>query len=149
VTTLGRLRTVREVILLHSPPERVFWFVLHPDNVPKYDPSFVYWRPEEYPPRLGTHNHMKTKIFGMSMTAVSKFVEWDPPRRAAVESVRPTWPVRLRVTHTYEPHDGGTRFTYVADIQTGTAGQPFGWLVERALRRAIRLGAPRLRELLG
>jgi ligand-binding SRPBCC domain-containing protein len=149
VTIQTGARRVREVIFLSPPPEQVFWFVLHPDNVPKYDPSFVYWKPEEYPPRVGTLNHMKVRMFGLSMTAVSEFVEWDPPTRVVVEAVRPTWPVRLRVAHTYEPHEGGTLFTYQADIRAGLGGTLFGWLVEIALRRAILVGAPRLRELLG
>jgi hypothetical protein len=63
---------------------------------------------------------------------------WDPPRRATFEAVKPTWPVRLVATHTFEPDPAGTRYTWSSVIETrGPIGRLAARLVAPLLERTF------------
>lgn len=117
--------TFETTIDLPAPPEKVFWTLLDPEKVPTYDRSFEYWRPEEFPPKVGTQNHFKVRFGPLSMKGTSRFRAFDPPHGMTVESVKPSWPFSIRSHWELVPAGGGTRFTYSWEVDAPTG---LGWM---------------------
>lgn len=89
------------------------------------------------------------RLAGIPIRAVSRTVEWDPPRRCVFESVKPSWPISTLITETFEPSGTGTRHTIHYEV---THGGPLGrlpaFLVCRLMRRSRRQFQERLRDAL-
>jgi carbon monoxide dehydrogenase subunit G len=118
-----------------ADPETVFWKLLDPETAVKIDSSFEYWRPREWPPKVGTHNDFKAKVGLVAMKGVSKFVDFEPPHQLRLESVKPTFPMFVRITWDLDPISEGTRYTYTMEVEAAPA---FGWFARRLMGRYDR-----------
>jgi hypothetical protein len=66
-----------------------------------------------------------------------------------IESVKPAWPVRGRATHTFEPHEQGTLYTWAMDITpTAPLGFLFSGLFSRFMRKNARGQQLRFKEMM-
>ncbi len=99
---------------------------------------------------VGTLNELRGRIAGIiPIRGVSKTVEWDPPHRCVFESVKPAWPVRARITETFEPSDTGTRHSIRYDVTPiGMAGKVVAPLLCSLMQRSRRTFQQRLRTAL-
>lgn len=122
---------IEKIVIIPAEPTRIFWDLLDPANVPTYDSHFQYWIPRVHPPKVGTKVDFKARVGRIWLTAVSEFVEFDPPEHLALRQVSPPSPMRSRLTWNLEPTDEGTRFTYRFELSSppGT-----GWLRAWLLR---------------
>jgi hypothetical protein len=99
--------------------------------------------------RVGTLNDLSGRIAGIPMRAVSRTVAWEPPRRCAFESVRPSWPISTMVTETFEASDSGAQHTIRYEVTPcGLLGRLPALLVCRLMRRSRRQFQERLRDAL-
>ena len=99
--------------------------------------------------RVGTLNDISGRIAGIPIRAVSRTVEWDPPRRCVFESVKPSWPISTLITETFEPSGTGTRHTIHYEVTPdGLLGRLSAFLVCRLMRRSRRHYQERLRDAL-
>lgn len=120
--------------------------------------SFVVERGDEIEPLtfrpegeqgVGTLNHLSGRILGLPIRGVSRTVVWDPPTRCVFESVKPAWPVRTRITETFEPVGSGTRHSIRYDVMPrGLVGRCAAPLVCRLMARSRKLYQRRLRAAL-
>ena len=115
-----------------AEPDEVFTRLLVNARDGNLDSSFEYWEPREWPPTVGTHNDFEARTGIIAMKGVSRFAEFDPPRRLLIESVRPTWPLFARMSWDLDPVGEGTRHTYRMEID---AASGVGWLARSVLRR--------------
>ena len=98
---------------------------------------------------VGTLNHLSGRIAGVPIRGVSRTVEWNPPTRCVFASVKPDWPVRTRITETFEPADGGTLHSIHYEVTPrGHAGRIAAPIVSRLMARSRRLYQQRLRAAL-
>jgi hypothetical protein len=148
---VGKTLSFSEHVDLAAPVDEVFWFVCSSENAAKIDPSFVYWRPREWPPALGTHNDLKMKgPLGLPVKAVSRFSVWDPPHAMTLENVKPAWPIGVTAIHRFdERRGGGTSYTYTIELRPRRGGVLPARVMRSSMRRAVQKGARRLEELLG
>lgn len=132
-------------VVLPLPPERAFKVVGDPGNGPRIDPMILSYSPEGGSMREGGRNHIRLRAFGLPMRVESITREWKPPHRMVLENVKPSRPVRMTLTQTFESHPEGTLLTYHADIfGFRPAASLFRWFVARNFQRAI----PRLLDLI-
>ncbi|HUP17811.1 MAG TPA: SRPBCC family protein [Acidimicrobiia bacterium] len=115
-----------------AEPNEVFAKLLAKARDGNLDSSFEYWEPRQWPPTVGTHNDFKARMGLISMKGVSRFAEFDPPRRLLIESVKPTFPFFARMSWDLVPVGEGTRYTYRMEIN---AAYGVGWLARSTLRR--------------
>ncbi len=95
------------------------------------------YEPEGGVMRQGGRNNIRGRMFGIPIRIVSVTREWDPPRRMVLENIKPSRPVRMTLTQTFEPHPDGTLLTYRAEIGGfAPAAAAFRWFVARNFRRA-------------
>jgi hypothetical protein len=98
---------------------------------------------------VGTEYEQITRLFGWLFTARVLMTEFDPPRRAALRSLRSATP--FLATYLFDPIDGGRGTRYTLDAEVSGAGfyRLFGPLFLPLLRCAARsrlLGLKRLLE---
>ena len=121
--------------------------------------AFVVERGEEVEPlrfepqgaqAVDTLNHLSGREFGViPIRGVSRTTVWDPPRTCAFESIKPSWPVRARITETLTPANGCTHHSIHYEITPrGWIGRLAAPLFCRVMKRSRRLYQERLRDAL-
>ena len=129
---------------LPASPEASWAFVV--EHGGELEPLIFEPRGEQ---RVGTLNDLPGRINGIPIGAVSKTVEWDPPRRCAFESVKPSWPIRTRIVETFGSLVTGTRHTIHYEVTPrGLLGHLPAQLVCRLMRRSRRNYQELLRDAL-
>jgi hypothetical protein len=123
--------------------------MIDPKTAPTVDPTIVEWRSDEFPPTVGTLNHLKAKLFGVRMKITSRFTEFDPPRRMVIEGVRPPMAKWTTGIHALEALLGGTRYTYTVEMRPPLGFRLVHRLMARRMRRGVQEGSKRLLERFG
>jgi hypothetical protein len=125
--------------------------MVYPDTLPDLDHDVQSWQPEELPPRVGTLNRMKLKVFGIPtfIEFTSRFAEHDPPRRFVIEVVRPSFAAGTRWTIDLEEVAGGTHGTTTVELSTAGWATPFARIGRLLVRRSVRMGIRSLQARLG
>lgn len=126
---MGRSVFTRTVDL-PATPDRVFWDLLDPSNVPDYDSRMRSWVPRGLPPGIGTRVDFEAKVGPVWMRAVSEFVSFDAPHHLELRQVSPPTPFRSRLTWDLVPTEGGTSFTYRFELSSPPGLDRLGaWLL--------------------
>lgn len=142
---------VEESVVIARSPEEVFDYLVQAANLPEWDSSIVEAEQVGAEP-VGVRTRWRgtSKILGRRFRWVTEITEFDRPRRSSSRSVEGT--LQFAVTVLVEPADGGARFTYRVDAESGLGGV-FGRIadpiVERAQARTVRANLETLAELLG
>lgn len=99
---------------------------------------------------VGTLNELRGRIaFVIPIRGVSRTVEWDPPRRCVFESVKPSWPIRARITETFQPSTSGTRHSIDYEVTAiGLIGKVVAPVVCSLMHRSRRTFQARLGDAL-
>lgn len=142
--------TIEESVFIARPPQEVFDFVSTPANNTVWDSSIVASEQQgDGPVQTGTRTRGASKILGRHFEWTTEVSELEPPNRLTLRSVEGK--MTFVVTSSFEPVDGGTRFTYRIDAESGLGGV-FGKmadpLIQRAQARTVRANLESLAELL-
>jgi hypothetical protein len=99
---------------------------------------------------VGTLNHLSGRVLGvLPLRGVSRTLVWDPPTTCVFESIKPSWPVRARITETFTPVGTGTRHCIRYEVTPrGLIGQLAAPIFCRLMRRSRRRYQARLRAAL-
>lgn len=129
---------------LPAPPQVAWAFVVdHGQSIER-----LRFEPQG-PQGVGTLNRLAGRVAGLPVRGLSRTVEWDPPNRCVFESVKPSWPVRARITETFEPSGAGTRHTIRYEVVSrGLVGKVAAPVVSRMMERSRRRFQERLRGAL-
>ncbi|AMB58275.1 SRPBCC family protein [Microterricola viridarii] len=142
--------TIEESVFIARPPQEVFDFVATPANNTVWDSSIVASEQEgDGPLAVGTRTRGASKIMGRHFEWTTEVTAFEPPTEFSLHSVEGR--MKFVVTSTFAPADGGTRFTYRIDAESGLGGV-FGKmadpLIQRAQARTVRANLESLAELL-
>lgn len=140
-----------EVVDYGARPEKIYGIMIYPDTLPDLDADVVYWQPDELPPRVGTLTRFKLKVLGVPtfVEIVGRFTDVDPPRRFAVEGIKP-WFAKGRWTIDLDALPaGGTRSTTTFELTVGRWAVPIGRVVLALVHRGVRRGTTALLRKLG
>lgn len=146
---MSAVHVIEVVVRVRTSPAETFAFVAEPANGPRFDPTIAEISSDPYPMVLGSRNMVRSRMLGLSVSATSKVVEFEPGRAMTIESVRPAWPARVRAIHRFLPDGAGTRYTYRIEI---SAAPGTGFLVGplvRSWRRGTERAARNLETILG
>lgn len=95
---------------------------------------------------VGTLNRLTFRFLGMSLHAVSRTVTWDPPSKCVFESVKPSWPVTMRITEEFSARHATTEHTINYEITSkGVIGSIVAPILCRLMKRNRRQYQERLR----
>jgi hypothetical protein len=114
-------------------------------NLPRWQTGLVDLRAEGEP-RLGGRHVEVRSLLGKHVEATLEITAFEPPRRfdlAVVEG-----PLKLRVAHTLEPVDVGTRLEVEGEGDPGRLFRFAGPLLAKAVERQTRDDLARLKRTL-
>ena len=98
---------------------------------------------------VGTRNRLSGRILGVPIRGVSRTVAWEPPTRCVFESVEPAWPVRTRITETFDASESGTLHVIRYDVTpVGVVGRLAAPLFCALMKRSRKRYQRRLRAAL-
>jgi Polyketide cyclase / dehydrase and lipid transport len=109
-------RRVERTTLLPCLPELAWNAVMSPDIAPRIDPAVKSWTPDREPIDVGTRFTIRGRLGILPIRGVSETVRWDPPHVGAFLSVQGSRPMRVLATHSFEPSETGTRYTWCMDF---------------------------------
>lgn len=129
-------------------PEVVFAFLADPSTARRIDPAIRSYEPEGGVMGPGVRNHIRLRMAGIPVQSVSETVQWDPPRKMAFRSVRPSRPVLVEAVHTFEPSsNGSTLYTWhMRFVPVGPAGRVVAPVAAWLFRRNADAQQVRLRR---
>ena len=141
---------VEESVFIARSPQEVFDYLTVVENLPVWDSSIMQAeQPDAGPVGVGTRWRGVSKILGRRFEWTTEVTDLQPPTRISSRAVEGK--PQFTVTNTLQPENGGTRFTYRVDAESGLGGV-FGRLadpiVEKAQRRTVRANLDTLAELL-
>ncbi|MFG1785137.1 SRPBCC family protein [Rhodococcus oryzae] len=141
---------LEQSVLIARPASEVWDFLADPANWPSWESSMLEMEQvTDGPLGLGTRWRGVTRVLGKQIDWVAEFTEFDPPKATVSKSVEST--IDFTTTMRLEEVDGGTRFTYRTDTETGLGGV-FGKLadlfVTKAAERSQRASLDNLADLL-
>lgn len=145
-----RVIAFSEVVDLATTADRAFWFTVTPDKPADFDPAVDYWQPQELPPRVGTENRFNMRILGLPVRMVSRFTEFDAPRRFVIEGVRPRVGRWTRMTNEVDVlESGGARFVSSVEVRYPAWGRPIAAVMSAILRRSVKAALGRTVDVFG
>jgi hypothetical protein len=145
---LNPVGAITHTVDVSGSTETVFWMLLELAREGGLDSSFEYWSPRQWPPAVGTHNDFKAKVGPLAMKGVSRFAEFDPPRRLLIESVKPAWPLFTLMSWDLEPIESGTRYSYRMEVSAAPGAGWAGRLMLSVYDRKLAVDVPHLASLL-
>ena len=133
-------------VTIARPVEDVFAVISEPANDHRWSSAVIEARlTTPGPAGVGSIAHYVNRVFGRRMAYDWQIVEFEPNRRFVAKSIGA--PVPTRATLTFEPTNGGTRFTVGYDGETAFARMVWrltGWYGKRAWQQAMQ----KLKELM-
>lgn len=141
---------IEESVFIASSPQEVFDYLDAVENLPVWDSSIMEAEQlDSGPVRVGTRWRGVSKILGRRFEWTTEVTDCEAPTRLSSRAVEGK--LRFTVTNTLRSENGGTRFSYRVDAESGLGGV-FGRLadpiVEKAQRRTVRANLDTLAELL-
>jgi len=141
---------IEESVFIARPPEEVFEYLAKAENLPEWDSSILECEQVGAGPvEVGTRWRGVSKILGRRFDWTVEVTEMEEPTLTASKSVEGK--LGFTVRNQFAAEDGGTRFTYRVNAESGLGGV-FGKLgdplVEKAQRRTVRANLENLAELL-
>lgn len=142
---------IEEDVFIAKTPDEVYDYLSKAENLPVWDSSIVEaTQVEDGPVAVGTRWRGVSKILGRRFDWTVEIVELDAPTLTRSKSVEGK--MSFTVTQRLQAEDGGCRFSYKVDAESGLGGV-FGRfgdpLVQKAQRRTVRANLDTLAELLG
>lgn len=138
-----------EVLDLGATCEQLFDHMVNPETAPMVDPTIVEWRPDDYPPKVGTHNRLRGKFGPIKMRITSRFVECDPPHRMVIQGVSPPMSKWTTGIHDLEDIPGGMRYTYTVEMRPPIGFRTISRVISRSMHRGVLRGCERLLDRFG
>ena len=108
------MATIKKSIKINAPVEKVFEYANKPENLPEIWPSMIEVKSIKELPNGGYSYDFVYKMAGMRFTGSSEDTEVVPNERTVSIS---TGGIESTITWTYEPEDGGTKLTTLAEYK--------------------------------
>ncbi len=137
-----------ESVELAVPGPYVFAFLMDVSKAKEIDPAVIEFVCEPYPPRVGTRNKICFRMWGLRWRATTIVEELVENRRGVIRSLKPSWPLQMRVTHSVDPTPSGCRYTWATEFTTrNPIGIPFAIMMNRFFRNNARVQQQRLKAI--
>lgn len=138
---------IESSIVINRPVEEVFAVVSDIEKNPKWTSVFLEARKtSEEPIGVGTTWRVVQKFLGQRFESEVEVTEYEPNRKYALKSKSGPFPVEVR--QTYEPVEGGTRFSVALEAEVGGFFKLAEPLVKTMAKRSIETDNANLKDLM-
>jgi uncharacterized protein YndB with AHSA1/START domain len=144
------MQEIKSSVVISLPVEEVFEFVTNPENDPQWQSAILESKRTSVGPLgVGTTEEGVGKVIGRRIEWTGKVTEYEPNRKVKYEITG--GPLSAEQTVTFEPVEGGTKFTVALDPIGEDASGFFRLaepIVRRMLQRDIETDVANLKDIL-
>jgi uncharacterized membrane protein len=134
-------------IVIARPAEEVFAYLNDIKNWPKWNSTMLEAeQTSEGPVAVGTTFRGKSQALGQLMEWSSEITAYEPNRK--MEQTLKSGPMLLRQILSFEPVEDGTRFTIIAEGQTGGLFKLAEPLMNRQMQKQMEENFTKLKAIL-
>jgi len=142
-----KMARVEASVVISRPVEEVFEFVTNPENDPQWQsPILESERTSVGPMGVGTTDQGVAKLLGQRTEWTAEVTEYEPNRKVKYEVTG--GPLSAEQTVTFEPVEGGTKFTLVLEGEMGGFIRLAEPIVTRMLQRDTETDLANLKDIL-
>ena len=134
-------------VVISRPLEEVFEFVTNPENDPRWQSAILESRrTSEGPLGVGTTEAGVGKVIGRRVEWTSEVTEYEPNRKVKYRVTG--GPLSADQTVTFEPAEGGTKFTLVYDVKISGFFKLLSSMIVSSMRKQLKLDLINLKDIL-
>jgi uncharacterized protein YndB with AHSA1/START domain len=138
---------IEHSIIISRPVKDVFAYVTEVENEPQWIGEVVEVnKTSDGPMSVGSTYDNIVHFLGRQIVDPHEVVQYEPSEKFAFKSH--SGQITLEGTETFEPIDGGTRFTFKATGETGTLFKLAEPIVSRMINRQWETNVNNLKDLL-
>lgn len=138
---------IEESVEIKRPADKVFAYTTDFKSWTKWQSTFPEAeQTSQGPVGVGTTFKGKIHMMGLTMKWTSTATEYEPNRKFG----KNIWcgPITNEQHNTYDPIDGGTRFTIVYDMKVGGLMKLFSPMIISQTRKALKQALSNLKSIL-
>ena len=138
---------IEESVEIKRPPDKVFAFTTDAKSWPKWQSTFPYAeQTSPGPVGVGTTFRGAIRMMGLSMKWTAKATEYQPSKKFGKNIS--SGPITVEQHNTYDPIEGGTKFTIVYNMKVGGLMKLFAPMIVSSMRKALKQALSNLKGVL-
>jgi uncharacterized membrane protein len=137
---------IKESIEIKRPVDKVFAYTTDAKSWPKWQPFPEAEQTSPGPMGVGTTTKGTIRMMGLSMKWTAKVTEYEPNRKFGKDII--SGPITNEQHNTYDPMEGGTKFTIVYDMKVGGLMKLFSSVAISSMRKALKEALSNLKGIL-
>lgn len=110
-----------ESVTLGVPPGYAFDCLADPSVAPIIDPAVIEYQPDDLPMRQGVRVKIRMRAWGLPTRIESVVTEWVPGQRMVMVGVRPSRPMTVTATHTFDSCAHGCTYSWAMTFEPNAA----------------------------
>jgi len=138
---------IEERVEIKRPVDKVFAFTTDAKSWPKWQSTFPEAeQTSQGPVGVGTTFKGTIRMMGLTMKWTAKAIEYEPNRKFGKNIA--CGPITNEQHNTYDPIEGGTRFTIVYNMKVGGLMKLFSPMITSSTRKALKKALSNLKGVL-
>jgi uncharacterized membrane protein len=138
---------IEESVEIKRPADRVFAFTTDAKSWPKWQSTFPEAeQTSQGPVGVGTTFKGKIRMMGLTMKWTAKAMEYEPNGKFGKNIA--CGPITNEQHNTYDPIEGGTKFTIVYNMKVGGLMKLFSPMIVSSTRKALKKALSNLKAIL-
>lgn len=138
---------IQESVEIKRPVNKVFAYTTDAKSWSKWQSVIPEAeQTSQGPMGVGTMTKGTFHMMGLSMKWTGKATEYEPNRKFGKNIV--CGPITNEQHNTYEPIEGGTKFTIVYDVRVGGFMRPLSPMLVNSMRRELKKSLGNLKSIL-
>lgn len=140
------MSVIQESIEIKRPIEKVFAYTTDAKSWPKWQPFPEAEQTSQGPMGVGATTKGKIRMMGLTMKWTAKVTEYEPNKKFGKNII--SGPITNEQHNTYEPIEGGTKYTIRYDMKVGGLMKLFSSVVVSSMGKALKKALSNLKGLL-
>ena len=137
---------IEESIEIKRPIDKVFAYTTDVKSWPKWQPFPEAGQTSQGPMGIGTKTQGTIRMMYLTMKWTAKVMEYELNRKFG-KNVS-SGPITIEQHNTYDPIEGGTKFTIVYNIKVGSLMKLFSPIVVILIRKGLKKALSNLKNIL-
>ena len=140
------MEIIKESIEIKRPVDKVFTYTTDAKSWPKWQPFPEAEQTSQGTMGVGATTRGTIRMMGLTMKWTAKVTEYEPNRKFGKDIICSA--ITNEQHNTYDPIEGGTKFTIVYNMKVGGAMKLFSPMIVSSTRKALKQALSNLKSVL-
>jgi uncharacterized membrane protein len=137
---------IQESIEIKCPVDKVFAYTIDAKSWPKWQPFPEAEQTSPGPMGVGATTRGTIRMMGLTMKWTAKVTEYEPNKKFGKNII--SGPLTNEQHNTYDPIEGGTKFTIMYNMKVGGFMKLFSPVMVSSIRKALKKALSNLKGIL-